>query len=79
MTRANPYSTHRLWDAQTLAAYEDMPKDRAGRNYHLHTEAEPWLEEAWRKWCQKWPRELWPLSVDEHIARKQRNAERRNP
>lgn len=77
--RENPYSTHHMWDEQKHAAYADMPKDHAGRNYHLHEGCAPNLEERWRKWCAKWPRELWPLSVDDHIARKQRNAERRKP
>lgn len=70
--RANPYSTHHPWDEQTHAAYADMPKNRNGHNDHLSERSTPAHEEQWRKWCAKWPKHLWPLSVDDHIARKDR-------
>jgi len=59
----NPYSTAHLWDDETKAAYEAMPK------YNGYTLALDYvkpsdvssMEQAWREWCKATPRHLWPL------------------
>lgn len=57
---SNPYSTHRLWDKETLAAYVDQPTDIHGKKLGF-VEAN---REAWRAWAARTPKHLWnPVMV----------------
>ena len=57
---SNPYSTAHLWSPETLAAYEDMPTDSAGKHLGF-TEHN---REAWRAWMKRTPKELWhPVAI----------------
>lgn len=51
----NPYSTARLWDPDTLAAWESMPKQPNG-NTAPATER---YREAWKAWFARTPKSLW--------------------
>jgi hypothetical protein len=67
MKRHNPYSLDRRWDEATTNAYTSMPLNRAGVVVGLvHTPDKdvPAQEAAWRAWCAKTPRHLWPVWID---------------
>ena len=58
MIERNPYSTGHVWSAETLTAYQDMPR-------HLGYTA-PATEQhraAWRAWFERTPRHLWQPAV----------------
>jgi len=55
MQASNPYSTHRQWPTETLAAWVDMPKDHNGMTAPIHAA----YRDVWRKWFSRTPKNLW--------------------
>jgi len=49
---SNPYSTAKPWTPEILAAYQAMPKDAKGHNFHLYPAAPDYLKKQWREWCR---------------------------
>ena len=67
MTRHNPYALDRLWPPELHAAYASMPRNRQGHVVALPFTPDRELvqqEAAWREWCAKTPKSLWPVWVD---------------
>lgn len=60
---SNPYSTHHLWNKETLAAWNDMPKQPNGYNCGF-VELN---RERWRDWHRRTPKHLHhPVMIQEY-------------
>jgi hypothetical protein len=66
----NPYSTHRQWPAETLAAWTDMPKDHNG----MTAPAVAAYRDQWRKWFARTDPKLWYPPVLEAFKELDRRA-----
>ena len=77
--RVNPYSVSHRWPEATLDAFKSMPL-YGGYVVALDfvkPKDLPTQEDAWRDWCKRSPRHLWPTWLDGWADRKARKARAR--
>ena len=64
--RPNPYSLAHPWSEETRSAHQSMPL--LGGHVialdYVEGKALESYEEAWRQWCKKTPRFLWPTWLE---------------
>lgn len=68
MQRPEPFSTHRPWSPELHDAYRDQPL-RGQYHFALDETCSPAEIDAWRAWCKRWPKALWPNHVLSYAAR----------
>lgn len=59
-----PYSRDRVWNEETLRAWQSMPLTAQGHVLSLFAQhpgpARDRMEALWREWSRRTPRRLWP-------------------
>ena len=68
MHRPEPFTTHKPWNQELHDAYRDQPL-RGRYHFQLDEGCSPAEIAAWRDWCKRWPKTLWPNHILAYIAR----------